>query len=176
MTILRQMPTLHLRGSLVNQTMKNLTSKEKENIEQLLNKITKHPNLTPHRNEFAKTLSHTIRGDYNDNLKAADQEFQISIFRGIVELLYHRRYSYKCNSCQSSTYVTQRGKPTPINRQTDHCPNCNKAPVNPSYYPVWLQIPVWQAHTDYCDRRGALFHNAGSYFLILKIEDRRESE
>jgi len=129
MTILRQMPTLHLRGSLVNQTMKNLTPKEKETVEQLLIKITKHPNLTPHRNEFAKTLSHTIRGDYNDNLKAADQEFQISIFRGIVELLYHRKYSYKCNSCQSSTYITQRGKPTPINRQTDHCPNCNKIEV-----------------------------------------------
>ena len=129
MTILRQMPSLHLRGSLVNQTMKNLTSEEKKTVEKLLEKITKHPDLAPHRTEFANTLSHTIRGDYYDDSKAADQEFQISIFRGVVELLYHRKYSYKCNSCQSSTYITQRGKPTPINRQTDHCPNCNKIEV-----------------------------------------------
>jgi hypothetical protein len=129
MTILRQMPSLHLRGSLVNQTMKNLTLEEKKTVEKLLEKITKHPDLAPHRAEFANTLSHTIRGDYYDDIKAADQEFQISIFRGVVELLYHRKYSYKCNSCQSSTYITQRGKPTPINRQTDHCPNCNKIEI-----------------------------------------------
>jgi hypothetical protein len=109
--------------------MKNLTSEEKKTVEKLLEKITRHPELAPHRTEFANTLSHTIRGDYYDDSKAADQEFQISIFRAIVELLYHRKYSYKCNSCQSSTYITQRGKPTPINRQTDHCPNCNKIEV-----------------------------------------------
>ena len=38
MTILRQMPSLHLRGSLVNQTMKNLTSEEKKTVEKLLEK------------------------------------------------------------------------------------------------------------------------------------------
>ena len=129
MTIVRQMPELLLRGSLAHVTMANLTDDEQVHVSDVVARIASHPEMAKHRSRFIKELGGTIGADYNDDRSAAEEEFQIAIWRATVNLLYHRKYTFKCNSCGSSSYKTKAGRPALINRREPKCPNCDNVHV-----------------------------------------------
>ena len=126
----RQMSEVFLRGSLANVTMKNLTDEQQRKINELLPQICDHPALAGHKHEFIYRLGTTIACDYRSDSSQALEEYQIAIWRALVHLLYHSDYLFHCKLCTSSSYPTQRGKPAPINRQFEHCPNCKHAVVS----------------------------------------------
>lgn len=79
----RQMPALYLRGSLCNKTMVNLTDNEQLVVSDIVEELVNDPLLQPTRIEFRNVLKHTIKGDYT-NIDAADQEFQVALWRAAV--------------------------------------------------------------------------------------------
>ena len=121
---LRQMPELFLRGSVANQTMKNLLPEQKLEVNRVTEFVINHPSLIPNKSEFIKQLGRTIGGDYREDHKVAELEYQVAIWRGVVYLLYHCSYSYICGNCKSSTYLTQRNKPSPMDQRYPVCPSC----------------------------------------------------
>ncbi len=124
MPIVRQMSELYLRGSLVNVTMKNLTEKQRRIVDEVVALVSKHPDMQAHKRQFIKALQHTIAADYADDPLAAEEEFHIAIWRAVVDLLYHRKYTFKCTACDTTTLKTQRGKTNPLDRIYDFCPSC----------------------------------------------------
>lgn len=79
----RQMPALYLRGSLCNQTMRNLSMEQQELISCIVEQLINDPLLQPTRIEFRNVLRYTIKGDYTD-VEAADQEYQVALWRAAV--------------------------------------------------------------------------------------------
>lgn len=129
MAIIRQMPGLYLRGSIANITMAGLTPAEKLHIEQLFEYVTNHEEMIRHKAKVIKEFGVTIRADYADDRLIAEQEFNVAIWRGLVEIFYHRKYSFECTHCGATATVTQRGKPKPIDRKEVPCPNCRMAEI-----------------------------------------------
>lgn len=130
MAKVRQMPELYLRGSLANITMSQLTADQKEHIEGLIAKVSTHPEMQHHKAKFMKKLSVTIAADYADDRQNAEQEFRVAIWRGVVSLFYHHKYTFICRACKSSTYTTKRSKPKAIDRIETPCPNCCCVEIN----------------------------------------------
>lgn len=128
MTLVRQLPELTLRGSIANITMANLTNEQKNKVDKIFQKVRTHKALQKNRVQVMKGLGATIRGDYAEKI-AAEQEYDIAIWRGVVNILYHKDYTFKCSHCEATTYLTQRGKPKPIDRQQIPCPSCKMAIV-----------------------------------------------
>lgn len=128
MAIVRQLPELYLRGALANVTMKNLTPEQQKEAEELTNRIAHHPEMIKHKSHVIHQYRSTFRNDYLDS-GAAEQEYLIAIFKGVISLLHHHEYTYQCTACQSTTYLTKRGKPSPIDRVQSPCPNCKKVMV-----------------------------------------------
>lgn len=83
-----QLPQLHLRGSLINVTAKELTEEQKETINDLVEEIWNDPDLQGHKYSFCEALRTTIGGEYKDREKA-EQEARIAIWRTCVSVLYH---------------------------------------------------------------------------------------
>ena len=133
MPIVRQLPSLStLRGSLANVTMANLTPDQQTVVEDVVQKVSTHPDMGKHKQSFLKALASTIGADYHDDRAAAEEEFLIAIWRAAVSLLYHKKYSFKCKSCDNSSYITKSNKPTQFDRQYPVCPNCNHIEVTKS--------------------------------------------
>ncbi len=130
MPTLRQMPGIYLRGSLANITMAQLTEEEKRNINDITIKMANHPIMQRHKSQIIKQWGITIGGDYSSDPHTAESDYQIAIWRGVVSLLYHREYQFKCSICNSNSYTTKRGSVKTIDRQSKHCPNCNKTLLN----------------------------------------------
>lgn len=128
MTLVRQLPELTLRGSIANITMANLTQDQIKHVTEIFQKVKSHKVLQSNRAQVIKGLGYTIRNDYAEKL-AAEQEYDIAIWRGVVNILYHKDYTFQCTHCSASTYLTQRGKPKAIDRQQVPCPNCKMAVV-----------------------------------------------
>lgn len=78
-----QMPKLFLRGSFVNQTIKNLTQDQQDEVSELIEQIKDDPLLQPTRYQFRNALKFTIKGDYNDE-DAADQEYIVALWKAVV--------------------------------------------------------------------------------------------
>lgn len=129
MGIMRQMASLHLRGALANVTMRNLTNSEREHVSSAVEHVASHPRMAGHKSKFLVALGKTIGADYNSDRTTAEEEFQIAVWRGVVELFYRRPYTFTCAACGSSQYRTKRHKPAPINRKWPACPNCQKVKV-----------------------------------------------
>lgn len=125
----RQIPELYLRGSLANITMAHLTHEQKRHIEQLFPNIANHPEMVKHKHKAIQKFGSTIAGDYRDDRLAAEEEYNIAIWKGLVDLYYHKKYAFKCKACRSDTYLTKRSKPKSIDRIQKPCPNCNKVLV-----------------------------------------------
>jgi len=121
---LRQMAQIYIRGSFANITMRGLDEEQQAEVERYTAAIVNSPKMAPNRNEFATVLGHTIGGDYYEDRKAADQEFYIAVWRGVVHLLYHRSYSFVCEHCNQASYLTQRNKPALFERRYPVCPSC----------------------------------------------------
>jgi hypothetical protein len=105
--------------------MKNLTKEERARIDELMVIVGNHEVLAGHRQEFIYQLGSTIAADYHDNQNAAQEEFQIAVWRGLVHLLYHTDYKFECSLCHSTSFFSQSGRPTPFNRCFDFCPVCD---------------------------------------------------
>ena len=151
MTLVRQLPELTLRGSIANITMANLTTEQKTKVEEIFQKVRSHKALQRNRAQVMKGLGATIRGDFAEKI-AAEQEYDIAIWRGVVNILYHKDYTFKCSHCAATTYLTQRGKPKPIDRQQIPCPSCKMAVVdNPgcSNYQHGQVVNHQQAQNDF---------------------------
>jgi len=129
MAKVRQLADLFLRGALANETMKNLTVKEKELADRVCDQVMNHDVLMGHKNMFMTKLGTTIRGDFTDRLMA-QQEYRITIWRGVIYLLYHRKYSFRCRACDATTYQSQRGAPIEFDRRWDCCPACRSYTIN----------------------------------------------
>ena len=129
MTLVRQLPELTLRGSIANITMANLTNEEMRHVEEVYKKVRSHKVLQSNRAQVINGLGFTIKNDYSEK-QAAEQEYDIAIWRGVVNILYHKDYTFYCTHCNASTYLTQRGKPKTIDRQQVPCPNCKMAVVD----------------------------------------------
>lgn len=128
MAIIRQMPGLYLRGSIANVTMANLTPEEKRHIEEIFDYVTNHEEMIRHKQKVMKEFGVTIRADYTDRA-VAEQEYNIAVWRGLVSIFYHRKYSFQCMKCGATESLTQRGKPKPIDRMVVPCPVCRMAEV-----------------------------------------------
>lgn len=126
---IRQLPRLYLRGSIATETMRNLNPEQSQEVTSLTNRIFDNPALHGHKIEFVNRLKNTIASDYRDDIQAAYQEYYITLWRGVVHLLYHCSYSFACEKCKSSTYPNKRKKPSPINRKFEFCPNCNHTKI-----------------------------------------------
>lgn len=129
MAIIRQLPALYLRGSIANVTMANLTYEEQAHLSELLSYVSNHPEMARHKARVIKEFGVTIRSDYADDRRNAEQEFHIAVWRGLVSLFYHKDYVYQCASCQATSYLTKRGKAKPIERTYVPCPACRMAEV-----------------------------------------------
>ncbi|MDB4490251.1 hypothetical protein N9045_01910 [bacterium] len=126
MPIVRQLPSLStLRGSLANVTMANLTEDQQTVIEDVVQKVSNHPGMNKHKRSMVKALASTIGADYHDDRAAAEEEYLIAIWRAAVNLLYHTKYSFRCKSCNESSYITKSSKPKQFDRQYPVCPACN---------------------------------------------------
>lgn len=126
MAIVRQMPQLLLRGSLANVTMANLTEEQQTHVAEVVDTVINHPDMQRHKNRLLKELGDTIAADYADDRRAAEEEFHIAVWRAVVNLFYHREYTFRCDACNSGTYKTKRNKIKPIDRQQIPCPNCRQ--------------------------------------------------
>lgn len=129
MGIIRQMPGLYLRGSIANITMATLNETQKTHIEGVFREVVNHPELVKHKNRVIKEFGATIRADYADDRSIAEQEFNIAVWRGLVDIYYHHSYSFQCKSCNATSSLTKRGKPKPIDRLVTPCPVCRMAEI-----------------------------------------------
>lgn len=132
MSRLRQLPKLFLRGSLANETMRNLGKEQKAEVATIVEMVSNCEILLPHKIKFINVLSNTIGGDYRDDKGTrcgpygpAEQEYNIIIWKATVFLLYHSSYQYKCTACCSDHYHNNRSKKVLFNRRFQVCPNCN---------------------------------------------------
>lgn len=103
--------------------MVNLTPEQKEKIDNVLAKIIKNQSLTSHKQRYAKILRQTIGSDYKSQ-EAAEQDFLVVVWRGLVMLYYHHDYEFKCRYCKSSTYKNKTGATSEIRKRLEVCPNC----------------------------------------------------
>jgi hypothetical protein len=129
MAKVRQLADLFLRGALANETMKNLTKDQKELAEVVCGQVMDHDVLTGHKNMFMNKLGTTIRCDFTNRMMA-QQEYRITIWRGVIYLLYHREYSFRCKACDASSYQSQRGAPIKFDRRWDRCPACKNHAID----------------------------------------------
>lgn len=130
MPLQRQLPKLCLRGSIANITMAGITEDEREEIDRMVRKIVNNPDMQSKRANIIRGFQATIGWDFKDDRTIADQEYHIAVWRGVVNLFYHRKYSFRCQACNSSYYMTKRSKLAPIDRQQLKCPNCNAIQVD----------------------------------------------
>lgn len=124
----RQLPELYIRGSLANETMRNLTEEERLEADKITRRIVNNPVITCHKIEFIHRLRVTIGGDYFDK-EAAYQEFYIAVWRGVVEILFHHKYEFRCIHCNATTYKTKSNTVVPIQQRYPICPACNHVMV-----------------------------------------------
>jgi len=129
MPLLRQLPELLIRGSIANVTMASLSDAERRKAGEITEQIINHPEMQAKRHAFARELAATIGADYRDDRLIADNEYAIAIWRGVVGIIYHKKYDFHCRACGSSHWMTERGLPKPIDRQYESCPNCKQMRV-----------------------------------------------
>lgn len=79
----QQMAKLYLRGSLCNKTLKELSEKQRQELEQIIDTVFNDPNLQQCRREFCNALGRTIKNEYTDR-NVAEQDYRIAIMRAAV--------------------------------------------------------------------------------------------
>lgn len=126
---LRQLPQLYLRGSIANETMKNLPPQERQEISGLVEKLTDSPLLAGHKHEFISQLGRTIGCDYREDSSTAIAEYQIAIWRALIYLRYHSDYAYQCENCKATEYKTHQQSMKTFDRRYPTCPNCSKVKI-----------------------------------------------
>ena len=129
MAIIRQMPGIYLRGSLANVTMKELTQDQIDFCNRVTKQIASSPGMAKHRFKMTQVLGETIGADYKIRTDA-EQEYYIAIWRGVVNLFFHRYYTFKCEACNGTHRIAKTtGLPVAINQIKTPCPACNQCKV-----------------------------------------------
>lgn len=128
MNKVRQLPQVYLRGSLANITMANLTEEQKAIAEEITDRVANSPVMTNHKQKVIRKYGVTIGADYLDR-NYAEQEYLIAVWRGVIHLCFHRNYTFHCEACNQSTYVTKKGKTKAIDRIQTPCPCCARVKV-----------------------------------------------
>lgn len=83
-----QIARLHIRGSLVNKTARNLTPTEQAQVSQLMQTAWDDPRLENARHEFCQALARTIGNEYLDK-EYGMEEAWITFWRTAVDALFH---------------------------------------------------------------------------------------
>ena len=137
MSIVSQLPQMYLRGSLASETMTHLEKEDQDTATSLMEYVADHPQIQKHKKKYIRELNNTIGADYKDP-EAAEQEFYVIIWRGVVLLFFHKKYEFICRKCNSSTYKNKSGTVSEIRsrKQKDSspcpnaCPNCDQTEEN----------------------------------------------
>jgi hypothetical protein len=87
---MRQLSELYLRGSLINETMKNLSAEQMQQVEDELEKLMNMPSLNKCKQAICGALAKTIRGDYAEDREAALQEYRIALMRAVIYAKFHK--------------------------------------------------------------------------------------
>jgi hypothetical protein len=82
-----QVAKLFLRGSIFNVTLKNLAKEQRDELENVINKVMKDPKLEGCKRAFCRALATTIRNEYTD-FEYAEQDYRIAIMKGALQALY----------------------------------------------------------------------------------------
>lgn len=82
-----QVASLHLRGSLCTQTLKNLPENEKDELDRTVQEIAFDPILAPCKTEFCNALARTIHNEYEDR-KVGEQDYLVAITRAVLAAKY----------------------------------------------------------------------------------------
>lgn len=122
MPSVRQVPKLLIRGSTFNVTGVSLTHDQRKRVDELVYKISTHPELQKSKHQVIAKLGVTIKSDYEDR-QAAEQDFNISVWKAVVDLLYHHKYSFYCGNCKANSYQSNKKRIT-IDRLYSTCPAC----------------------------------------------------
>lgn len=119
-----QVPKLYLRGALINITLKNLTSEQRDGLSAEVQEWFDAPELESIRQGFIQQLRSTIGGEYH-NPEAASQEFRIALMKGLCYLRHHCKYTIKCGHCGSKTHKGRKHQ-----RLLAICPSCEYVKYN----------------------------------------------
>jgi len=84
-----QLAKLFLRGSLVNQTMRNLSPKQQAQVEEKMNYLLQNSALFKCRETFCRVLSNTIGNEYKDR-DIALSDYMVALWRAVVSALFHK--------------------------------------------------------------------------------------
>lgn len=129
MSIVTQLPELYLRGSLANETMAHLTPEEQDKASQVMDHVVNHPEMQKHMRRYIRDMSTTIGGDYRDR-EAAEQDYYVIIWRGVVMLYYHKKYEFECVQCGSRTFKNKSGNMAEMRHREPKCKNCGETGPN----------------------------------------------
>lgn len=103
--------------------MKNLQQHQKLFCEEMVDHIYNHPRLKQHKRMFIAKLGRTIKCDFVDR-EATEQDYRICLWKAVVMLFYHHKYTFYCKICESSTYIGKNGKINTMDRIYTKCPSC----------------------------------------------------
>jgi len=107
-----QLARLFLRGSLMNETAKQLSKDEMKEVDALMKEAWEDPNIQGQKMEFCMALGRTIGNEYKD-LDIGKQDCQITFWKAAVMVLFHE--SKQCQKCQKHFVTTK----TKLNKCTD---------------------------------------------------------
>lgn len=125
------MAELYIRGGLANVTMKHLTPSEQLYCQEICEMVSDHDNMKKHKIQVMRMLGETIGGDYREDRTTAEQEYKIAIWKAVVNLLYHRHYTFKCSNCGATQRtIKSTGTTKPIDQMLIPCPNCQCAKLD----------------------------------------------
>lgn len=127
----RQLSKLHLRGSLVNVTMKEMAPEEKQLVELTFSNLIDDPRLNKSKIKFIKRFNRTIRADYKDDIDNSLQDYNIALWRALVDLLIHHKVEgFHCSHCGSKEYTNHYGQTIKFNQKYLISPCCNLTSVD----------------------------------------------
>jgi hypothetical protein len=84
-----QVARLYTRGTLCNETAKNLTPPQRKRVDEVVEEVISDPTFQPSKRAFINALGNTIRSEYLDPVYA-DQEVYVAVWRAAVSALYHK--------------------------------------------------------------------------------------
>lgn len=125
---------LYVRGSLFKQTGRNLSQEQRTRVTDLITTILKDPSISPVRRKLVRNLKNTIGCEFAEGRDAIDTELCLVAWKAALHL-FHRRYEYECEHCQSRDYLATTGRVSKFNRQLPVCPVCDHVKVGEQFVP-----------------------------------------
>ena len=111
-----QLARLFLRGSLMNETAKQLTKDEMKEVDALMKEAWEDPNIQGQKMEFCMALGRTIGNEYKD-IEVGKADCQITFWKAAIMVLFHESRQCSNNKCEKHVITTKN--------KIDKCPVCN---------------------------------------------------